>query len=68
VNGDEMAKYEYQMRSILGNIFDTKEPSAKKNANNWIFKMANLVGGTQYQHMPIKHGPWSWKAKERFRL
>ncbi len=52
-----MTKYEYQMRSILGNIFDTKEPIAKKNANNWICKMTNLVGGTQYQHA---HADQAW--------
>jgi hypothetical protein len=52
-----MAKYEYQMHRILDNIFETTEPLAKKNANNWICKMTNLVGGTQYQHA---HADQAW--------
>ena len=50
VNGEEMQKYDYQMRRILENIFEKKEKPHKKNASNWIRKMTNLVGGTLYQH------------------
>ncbi len=62
-----MAKYDYQMRCILSNIFDAKEPSAKKNANNWICKMTNLVGGTQYQHAHADQAwPWELEGERTF--
>ena len=45
------------MHRILDNIFETTEPLAKQNPNNWICKMTNLVGGTQYQHA---HADQAW--------
>jgi hypothetical protein len=57
VNAEEMAKYENQMRLILENIFDKREKRAKKDPDNWICKMTNIVGGTQYQHA---HADQAW--------
>ena len=52
-----MDKYAYQMRLILANMFDKKEKGAKKNPSNWIYKMTNIVGGTEYQHA---HADQAW--------
>ena len=52
-----MAKYDYQMRLILDNIFDKKDKVCKKTAANWICKMTNIVGGTMYQHA---HADQAW--------
>jgi hypothetical protein len=68
VNGEEMKKYDYQMRLILEHIFEKKEKPHKKNPSNWIRKMTKLIGGTLYQRMPIKLGHASWKGKEHFPL
>jgi hypothetical protein len=57
VNGDEMHRYDAQMRLILENIFEPKEKNAKKSADNWICKMTNIVGGTHYQH---PHSDQAW--------
>jgi hypothetical protein len=67
VNGDEMAKYDYQMRIILEHIFEKKEKPCKKNPSNWIRKMANLVGGTLYQHAHADQAwPWELEGEKTF--
>ena len=57
VNGEEMHKYDDQMRLILENIFDKKDKVSKKDPDNWICKMTNIVGGTLYQH---PHSDQAW--------
>ena len=57
VNGEEMHKYDDQMRLILENIFDKKDKASKKDSDNWICKMTNIVGGTLYQH---PHSDQAW--------
>jgi hypothetical protein len=57
VNGEEMARYAYQQRLILENIFDEKEKAHKKNPDNWICKMTNIVGGEHFQH---PHADQAW--------
>jgi hypothetical protein len=52
-----MAQYDYQMRMILENIFDKNDKPHKKNPDNWVRKMTNLVGGTLYQHA---HADEAW--------
>jgi hypothetical protein len=52
-----MAKYHYQMRLILENIFDNKEKGPQKTPDNWIAKMTNICGGEQYQH---PHADQAW--------
>ncbi len=52
-----MAKYDYQMRLILENIFDKKDMRAKKKNDNWICKMTYLIGGAHYQHA---HADQAW--------
>jgi hypothetical protein len=52
-----MDKYQYQMRLLLENIFDKKDKAQKKNADNWISKMTNVVGGDLYQHA---HADQAW--------
>jgi len=56
-NGDEMARYAYQQRLILENIFDDKDKANRKNPDNWICKMTNIVGGELYQHA---HADQAW--------
>ena len=64
-----MAKYAYQMNLILANIFEKKEPGYKKNPSNWIRKMTNLVGGTQYQHAHADQAwPWELEGERTFPL
>ena len=57
VNGEEMARYAYQQRLILENIFDKKDKGHLKNPANWICKMTNIVGGELYQH---PHADQAW--------
>ena len=52
-----MAKYDYQMRLILENIFEKKDKGPKKNPDNWIAKMTNICGGEEYQHA---HADQAW--------
>ena len=52
-----MAKYDDQARRILKNIFAPKDKPQLKNPDNWIRKMTNLVGGTNYQHA---HSDQAW--------
>ncbi len=52
-----MHKYDDQMRLILENMFDRKDKVSKKNSDNWICKMTNIVGGTLYQH---PHSDQAW--------
>jgi hypothetical protein len=67
VNGDEMAKYEYQMNLILEHVFEKKEKACKKNPSNWIRKMTNLVGGTLYQHAHADQAwPWELEGERTF--
>jgi hypothetical protein len=49
-----MEKY---ARLISENIFETEDQPEKNNPNNWIRKMTNVVGGTQYQHA---HADQAW--------
>ena len=48
-NHEAMLEYHYQMDLLLENIFPPKEYE-KKNPQNWLTKMQNLVGGNTYQH------------------
>ena len=45
------------MQLILQNIFAKNEKSNRKDPNNWMCKMTNLVGGQEYQH---PHADQSW--------
>ena len=54
-----MAKYDFQMRLILENIFLPKDKKHLKTPGNWISKMTNLVGGTMYQHA---HADQAWPS------
>ena len=52
-----MKKYEQQMRLIIENMFDKRDKGNKRNPDNWICKMTNIVGGTEYQHA---HADQAW--------
>jgi small nuclear ribonucleoprotein (snRNP)-like protein len=57
-----MAKYDYQMRLILENIFEKKDKGPKKNPDNWIAKMTKATfveGNNTSTRMQIRHGRWS---------
>jgi hypothetical protein len=55
-----MEKYAYQMRLILENMFEKNEKAAKKDPTNWICKMSNIVGGSEYQHA---HADQAWPSE-----
>ncbi len=45
------------MRLIIENMFDKRDKGNKRNPDNWICKMTNIVGGTEYQHA---HADQAW--------
>jgi hypothetical protein len=55
-NEEEMQKYHYQMKEILLHIFDANESPRRKDPENWMCKMTNLVGGNEYQHAHADQG------------
>ena len=54
-NHEAMLEYHYQMDLLLENMFPKKEYE-KRNPNNWMTKMQNLVGGNTYQHPHADQG------------
>ena len=55
LNQEAMEAYYYQMDLIIQHMFPPKEYS-KKLPSNWLKKMTNLVGGTEYQHAHSDQG------------
>jgi len=65
-NKTAMAAYQYQMDILLQNIFNNDE-YAKKSPSNWITKMQNIVGGTEYQHAHCDLGrPHAYRDQDTF--
>ena len=54
-NHEAMLEYHYQMDLLLENIFPPKEYE-KRNPQNWMTKMQNVVGGNTYQHPHADQG------------
>ena len=55
-NQEEMKKYDYQMELLLQNMFSKYDKACKKNPQNWMYKMTNIVGGLEYQHAHADQG------------
>ena len=55
-NQEEMKKYYSQMELILQNIFGKEEQDCKKDPQNWMYKMTNIIGGLEYQHAHADQG------------
>ena len=65
-NHAAMKEYHYQMDLLLQNMFPEKEYQ-KRNPNNWMKKMQNLVGGNTYQHPHADQGhPFEYKDEKTF--
>ena len=58
-NHAEMVKYHNQMQLILQHIFATSEKHSRRDPENWMCRMNNLVGGMEYQHA---HSDQSWPS------
>ena len=54
-----MIKYHPQMRLILQHMFGNKEKRTRKDPDNWMCQMTNLVGGMEYQHA---HADQAWPS------
>ena len=57
-----MLKYHYQMDIILKHIFSATEKRARKDPNNWMRRMTNLVGGIDFQHAHADQA-WPWELE-----
>ena len=54
-NYEHMKQYHYQMELLLENLFPPNLKN-KRNPDNWMFKMTNVVGGVDYQHPHADQG------------
>jgi uncharacterized protein Usg len=44
------------MELLLQNMFSKYDKACKKNPQNWMYKMTNIVGGLEYQHAHADQG------------
>ena len=65
-NTAPMAKYTYQMDVLLHSLFQRKD-AQKRDPKNWLKKMTNLAGGSEYQHAHSDQGrPSQFKDEKTF--
>ena len=65
-NTAAMSKYKYQMDVLLQSMFKMAHPG-KRDPKNWVRKMTNLAGGTEYQHAHSDQGrPLSFRDEKTF--